>query len=65
MSEKQAEALAMLLGGEPWQSGGDIWLVMVRRSDGHVVVFSGDVVCEYEDEEAFEASRPHASILLA
>jgi len=40
MDEKQANAVAEALGGETWQSGGDIWLVLLRRSDGRLVVLS-------------------------
>lgn len=54
MDKKTAEQLEVLVGGEAWQSGGDIWLVTVHRKDGSLVVFSGDAVAEYENEEAFE-----------
>ena len=64
MDEEHAEAVAKALGGEPWNSGGGIWLVVLRRQDGSVVVVSGDVVCEYGSEEAFEASEAAASIVL-
>lgn len=64
MNESQAEALAVAIGGEAWQSGGGIWLVSVKRADNSLVVFSGDAVCEYECEEAFEEGRAKASILL-
>lgn len=62
MNEKQAEMLAVIVGGEAWQSGGGIWVVTVHREDGSVIVFSGDAVCEYEDEEAFDAGRALATI---
>lgn len=65
MDEEQAEALATATGGETWQSGGGIWLVTVRRRDGALVVFSGDAVCEYADEEAFEANQARSTIVLA
>jgi hypothetical protein len=64
MDEKQAGAVAEGLGGETWQSGGGIWLVIFRRSDGRVVAISDDVVCEYESEEALETGEAAASILL-
>jgi len=28
MDENQAQSLAETLGGEPWNSGGDIWLAL-------------------------------------
>jgi hypothetical protein len=65
MEEREAEAVAAALGGEPWQSGGDIWLVIRHRADGHMVVISDDAVCEYQDEKAFEQGNTLLSILLA
>lgn len=65
MDESQAQLLAAAIGGETWQSGGGIWLVIVHRADGAVVVFSGDTVCEYENDAAFDESRAKCSILLS
>jgi len=65
MDETKAKQLAELLGGEPWQSGGDIWLVVIRRADGKVVAISDEVVCEYADETALEGGEPDNSINLA
>ena len=64
MDEIQASAVAEALGGSPWQSGGDIWLVLLRRGDGKIVVVSDEVVTEYDDDDAFEANRTSASIPL-
>ena len=64
MREEQANAIAEALGAEAWQSGGDIWLVLVRRPDGHLVVMSDEVVCEYENQEALDAGRPISTIAL-
>lgn len=64
MTEAQANKLANIVGGEAWQSGGGIWLVTLNREDGALVVFSGDAVCEYESEEAFEESRASKIISL-
>lgn len=64
MNESQAETLAAIMGGEAWQSGGGIWLVTVNREDGRLVVFSGDAVCEYESEEAFDEGRSSNEIAL-
>lgn len=58
MDEGKAEKLAELLGGETWQSGGNIWLVILRRADGKIVAISDEVVCEYADEEALGAGEP-------
>jgi len=64
MDERTAEQLAAIVGGEAWQSGGGIWLVTVTRDDGSLVVFSGDAVCEYENDEAFDAGQAAKTILL-
>lgn len=53
MNEEQARQTAGALGGETWQSGGGIWVVLVRRDDGAVIVITDEVVCEYASEEAF------------
>ena len=55
MNESQARIVAEALHGETWQSGGGIWLVVFRRTDGKTVMISDEVVCEYEDDEAVEA----------
>ncbi len=62
MDERTAEQLAVIVGGEAWQSGGGIWLVTVNRDDGGLVVFSGDAICEYENDEAFDAGRASNTI---
>ncbi len=62
MDEEKAEVLAKLLGGETWNSGGDIWLVILRRSDGKIVAISDEVVCEYADEGTLGAGVPDAAI---
>jgi len=64
MDEIQAAKLAEILGGEPWQSGGDIWLVIIRRNDRHLVVISDEVICEYENEDAFEGNKAISSVVL-
>jgi len=64
MDENAANMLAANIGGEVWQSGGGIYLVILRRPDGGLVVFSDDLVAEYPDEDAFDASSPSVSILL-
>ncbi len=64
MTERQANAIADALDGESWQSGGGIWLVTINREDGKIVVLSGDAVCLYEDDEAFERGEAAQSIEL-
>lgn len=64
MDENAAKTLAEAVGGEVWQSGGGVYVVALRRPDGSIVVFSDDLVAEYEDDEAFENSKPQSSIVL-
>jgi hypothetical protein len=64
MNEDQATAIADALSGEAWQSGGDIWLVIIHRNDGHLIVMSDEVVCEYENQEAFDEAKPLTAIHL-
>lgn len=64
MDEQQANAVAEALGGETWQSGGDIWLVLSRRMDGRIIAISDDVVCEYADEDALQSGEASFSLPL-
>ncbi len=64
MNESQAEQVAQALSGEAWQSGGDIWLVLLRRTDGKLTVVSDEVVCEHDNEECFEKANPAKTVLL-
>ena len=57
MDERTAEQLAAIVGGESWDSGGGVHLVTVTRDDGSLVVFSGDAICQYQNDEAFDAGR--------
>jgi hypothetical protein len=58
MDETKAEALANLLGGTTWNSGGNLWLVILRRSDGKIVAISDELVAEYADEESLGDGEP-------
>lgn len=62
MEKEKAEVLATLIDGEAWHSGGDIWLVLKRTSDGRVVSISDEVIIEYVSEEAFEQNEISGSI---
>ena len=62
MNENQALQIAEALGGDTWQSGGDIWLVTIRRNDGKIVVISDDSICLYADDEAFDRGDSLQSI---
>jgi hypothetical protein len=64
MDESGARTVAAALGGEPWHSGGNIWLVLLRRSDGKLVVISDEAVCEYSGSEEFDAGQEAKTIVL-
>jgi hypothetical protein len=64
MNEAQALAVAEALRGETWNSGGGIWLVVLRRADGKIVVLSEEVAKVYDDDDAFDEDRSIAEFLL-
>ena len=64
MDEQQAQAIADILGGETWNTGGGICLVVKKRSDGRVVAISDESVCEYENQQALDQGKPSVSIVL-
>ena len=64
LNETTAPLVARALGGAEWQSGGGIWLVLIRRADGKVVAISDEAVCEYADEASLSDAAPERSILL-
>jgi len=64
LNETTAPLVAEALGGDAWQSGGGIWLVVKRTVDGRVVTISDEVVAEFENEAAFAESRVKQSLAL-
>ena len=64
MTESEAQAVARVLGGDAWNSGGGIQLVVIERPDGRVVAISDEAVCEYDDRDALMRGRPSNSIML-
>ena len=64
MDQKTADQLAAIVGGESWQSGGGVHLVTVNRDDGSLVVFSGDAICEYENDDAFDKAKASKTIAI-
>ncbi len=52
-----ATGLATLIGGQPHQSGGNIWVMLFERRDGRFVVI-GDLGAEvYRDRGSYEAGQ--------
>ena len=58
MNEDQATRLASIIGGRPWNSGDDVWVVRKERGDGKLIEISDEAVCEYESQEMLEAGEP-------
>lgn len=56
---------AKALGADAWNSGGGIWLAVVRRDDGRVVAISDEAVCEYASQDELLSGQPESSIFLA
>jgi hypothetical protein len=48
MWENEAIAVAAVLGGEPYHSGGGCWLVVIQKRDT-IVVISEDAIGEVAD----------------
>lgn len=64
MTEDEAQELARVVDGKPWNSGGGIWLVCRERQDGHVVAFSDEVVSEYLSWDVLQDGSPLNSIVI-
>jgi hypothetical protein len=64
LNEATAPTVATALGGDAWQSGGGIWVIVKRTTDGRVVTITPEVVNEYADEAAFEEDRPKSSLVM-
>lgn len=54
ITEEWAAALANVLGGEAYQSGGNIWVVLYRRPDGRFAVIGDDGADIYHSAEHYE-----------
>ena len=64
LTEKNAGRFVKIMGGESWQSGGGIMLILFRRRDGKLVVLSDEAVCEYSSEAKFEKNQADTAIHL-
>ena len=62
MNASQAEAVADYAKGGVWCPMGGVWLVVVPKNDGTLVVFSRGGVRHYLSEADFEAGQPHIEI---
>lgn len=64
MHEHQANTIAHVFGGSPWQPYPGVWLLVVARDDGSLVVFDTDAVYAYDDTDALEDGEPRVEIRL-
>lgn len=64
LTESEVQRLAAVLGGEVWDSGGGVELIVIERPDGRVVAVSDEAVGEYADLDALTGGQqPLNSIL--
>jgi hypothetical protein len=54
VTEEWATQLARLIGGEAYQSGGNIWVVLYERPDGCFVVVGDDGAELYESADHYD-----------
>ncbi|QHI69282.1 hypothetical protein [Tichowtungia aerotolerans] len=64
MDEEKANQLAELLNGEAWNSGGGIYIVLVRNSLGQIIGITDESICLYANEQALEDGFAGQSFLL-
>lgn len=55
VTESWANALARVIGGEAYQSGGNIWVVLFKRPDSRFIVIGDDGADVYESEKHYES----------
>jgi hypothetical protein len=48
LNQITAPIVAAALGGDAWQSGGGIWVIVKRTSDGRVLTLSPEVIIPLE-----------------
>ncbi|WP_435008054.1 hypothetical protein P12x_005323 [Tundrisphaera lichenicola] len=62
ITELWASGLATLIGGTPYQSGGNVWVVLFERQDGRLAVIgdTGAEIYQSRDhyERYYEADQP-------
>ena len=64
MEKDKAIQLAELLNGEAWNSGGGLYIVLIRNSLGGIVGITDDSICLYANEEALEEGFSEQAFLL-
>ena len=58
MNEQKAKKIAQIVGGNAFQSGGDIWVVIIKKKKG-IAVISDECVSHYTSEDTFvEGEKP-------
>ena len=62
MTEKDCKAIAKIVEGEPWQSGGNVWVVVIRRDNGSLVMMSDECVSDYKCQKDADQGLAIATI---
>ena len=65
MNEDDANKIAPVFGGRTWQPYPGIWLLVIRRDDGSLVVVDQQIISLYDDELALEEGEPRCEIRLS
>ena len=63
MNKRQAEQLAKIYKGIAEQTGGNVWVVTVVRTDGGCIVFGHDSVSYYDSIKAFNNGETPRKII--
>ena len=64
MDKDSAEKLAALIGGDAWQSGGGIYVVLKTNSLGQIIGITDESICVYKSDDALNEGMPEQNILL-
>ncbi len=65
MTETQANTIAAVWNGVPWQPMPGFWMVIVIREDGRLVAFDDDGVGEYLSEQCFVDNDAMSQIVVS
>lgn len=61
--EKAIQVSSAIEGSKVWQSGGNIWVVEIYRSDGHYIVIGDSGITEYANEKTcYDGEDPISNI---
>lgn len=62
MTEAQAQAIAEVYGGVVWQPHPGLWVVLIERDAGRLILCNDDGIYVYDSREAFESTMPTVAL---